>query len=76
MGNTIEHTVRPIVYGPHKMKNEHTEAMIRFLEDPSNDDKPLPPNLFRPYQVQLINEIGRRAYAEQSRESLLDLPGG
>ena len=71
MGNTIEHTTRPIVYGPHEMKNERTEARILFLEDPNNDSKPLPPNLFRPWQIQEINEIGRREYAEQLRESLL-----
>lgn len=72
MGNTIEHTVRPIVYGPHEMKNKVTEAKIRFLEDPTNDGKPLPKTLFRLYgEIQQINETGRREYAEQLRESLL-----
>ena len=75
MGNTIEHTIKPIVYGPHEMKNEVTEAKVRFLEDPANDNKPLL-KTFRESEVTEISEIGRRAYAEKLRQQLLDLPGG
>ena len=70
MGNTIEHTIRPIAYGPHEMKNRSTEELIMFLENPDNDSKPLPKQC-TPSEVQLINQTGRREYAEQLRESLL-----
>lgn len=72
MGNTI---TRPIQYGPHVMRNEVTEAKIRFLEDPNNDSKPLPKN-FRATQVEEIEEIGRRAYAAKLRRLLLGQPIG
>lgn len=75
MGNTIEHTIKPIVYGPHEMRNKVTEAQIRFLEDPANDDKPLP-KMFRGSQVQEIEMIGRRAFAQRLRNHLLGLPIG
>ena len=76
MGNTIT-GFRPIQYGPHEMRNESTEALIRFLEDPANDAKPLPPNLFRlSGEIQEVNETGRREYAEELRKQLLGLPGG
>lgn len=71
MGNTIEHTIRPIVYGPHELKNERTEARILFLEDPNNDDKPLPTDLFLPGHIQDINQMGRRKFAERLRRQLL-----
>lgn len=67
--------IRPIDYGGHEIRNEVTEAKIRFLEDPANDDKPLP-RIFRESEVIEINEIGRRAYAEKKRGQLLGLPGG
>ena len=72
--NTIPE-FRPITYGPHEMRNETTEAKIRFLEDPANDNKPLPKTLFRLNgEIQEISETGRREYAEELRKQLLGLP--
>lgn len=76
MGNTIQHTVRPIAYGALIPKNPTTEAAINFLEDPANKDKPLPPNIFMDYEFELINQMGREAYADKLREQLSGHPGG
>ena len=69
--NTIPE-FRPITYGPHEMRNPKTEERIRFLEDPSNNDKPLPEH-FADYERTYIERYGRAGYAQILRK---DLQGG
>lgn len=68
MGNTIS---QPITYGPHITKNPVTERVILFLEDPENDSKPLPSDLFQEDDIAEIKDKGRRGYAEYLRFLLL-----
>lgn len=67
--NTIP-DFKPIVYGTHQIRNPKTEEAIRFLEDPQNNSKPLPPNLFAAHERKWIEDNGRAEYAQLLRESL------
>ena len=64
---------RPIVYGPHMMKDTRAEKAIRFLEDPQNADKPIPPGLLLEDELDYLTKYGRLACAKLLRE---DLQGG
>lgn len=70
MGNTIEHTMRPITYGPHMMKNLRAEQAISFLEDPNNSDKPVPKDLLLKDEIIWLQQYGRIACAQYIREGL------
>ena len=69
MGNTI---TQPITYGPHVMRNPRAEQAIRFLEDESNHDKPIPDGLLREDEVTWLGQHGRLACAQYIREGLQD----
>ena len=67
--NTIPE-LRPIIYGPHMMKNLRAERAIKFLEDLSNDDKPIPEGLLREDETIWLQKHGRSACAKYIREGL------
>ena len=68
MGNTI---TQPIVYGPHMMRSPRAEQAIRFLENESNNDKPIPPDLLLDDEKRWLKEYGRLECARLLREELL-----
>ena len=67
--NTIP-DFKPIIYGPHMMRNPRTEQAIRFLEDRNNNDKPIPPGLLLEDEMDWVQERGRLECARLLREEL------
>lgn len=63
-------TEKPIAYGPWVTKDEKVERLIRFLEDPINQNKPVPENLLVTGSRERIASLGRARYAEYLRQLL------
>ena len=67
MGNTI---TQPITYGPHMMRNPRAEQAIRFLENESNNDKPIPEDLLLSDENEWLKQYGRLECLKYLRDSL------
>ena len=61
---------RPITYGPHMMRNLRAEQAIRFLENESNNGKPIPEGLLLNDEREWLEQHGRLECARYLRDSL------